>query len=63
MTSICWESSEWISWYSIMLSAYKWYLIIGYLFMIWDIGIIYIIKSKGTNADERYVLLIEKNKA
>ena len=34
-----------------MSSAYKWCLIVGYLFMICDIRIIYIIKSKGPNTE------------
>ena len=51
MTFICWKSSGGTSWKSIISSAYKWYLIVGYLFMIWDIGIIYIIKNKGPNTD------------
>ena len=51
MTYICWESSGGTSWKSIISSAYKCYLIVGYLFMIWDIGIIYIIKSKGPTTE------------
>ena len=51
MTYICWESRRRTSWKSIISSAYKWYLIVGYLFIIWDIGIIYIIKSKGPNTE------------
>ena len=34
-----------------MSSVYKWYLIVWYLFMICDIGIIYIIKSEGSNTE------------
>ena len=34
-----------------MSSADKWYLIVVYLFMICDIGIIYTIKSKGPNTE------------
>ena len=51
MISICWESRGGTSWKSIISSAYTWYLIVGYLFMKWDIGIIYIIKSEGPNTD------------
>ena len=36
-----------------MSSAYKWYLMVGYLVMIYDIGIIYIIISKEPNTDPR----------
>ena len=41
ITSICWESSGGTSWNSIISSAYKWYLIVGYLFMIYWNNIYY----------------------
>ena len=43
-----------------MSSAYNWYLIVGYLFMICDIRIIYIINSKGPNTEPWGILEVTR---